>query len=534
LLRPPAQRLTRVRDELLHVEVWREPRPVHLRVWHGPAPEGRRTVVLLGELLGGASVNAHLEEIVRAAAGLLPVSPREAVWFGYRPGDELRPQEVDNLIWRPTSDDEDRAPSAGGRVRHFFRRTAPVRRADQVPRYHRPASLPEVERIVGSPVEAYPGPAYTPETIEAWQRTGRQVEVVRDSIGFESLLTAAVTLEWTKPSIHDVERLAVLNAAVHLLVDDLRERLAWLQRGGWDDGTKPSQERKAPPTWPTTWAARLVKPQPGGDQQRLLESYPDPFEVPRDPAEHGPLHQLLEQLRRWSQEVDRYADHPDEQRHAALETADGLLAFYLGVYDQRFRENDHPDSDPRLHEVTGPWDRAYLGQLTPADVTEQRRAHRVLTEKIRPPVAEPALLRTGCDPAGRLVVHYPGDPGQTGTELYAVEWPLRPPAAPIPAGTRIVADAARGDRPAYLAYPDGRIEPLPAPPNEITRQWNFGYSGGGPGALTNAITSTFARADGIDREQMPRSWISDQVEYVHTGDHLEVSVDELRRRYPAA
>jgi hypothetical protein len=73
-----------------------------------------------------------------------------------------------------------------------------------------------------------------------------------------------------------------------------------------------------------------------------------------------------------------------------------------------------------------------------------------------------------------------------------------------------VANAARGDRPAYLAYPDGRIKPLPAPPNEITRQWNFGYSGGGggPGALTNAITSTFARADGIDREQMPRSWLT--------------------------
>jgi hypothetical protein len=75
---------------------------------------------------------------------------------------------------------------------------------------------------------------------------------------------------------------------------------------------------------------------------------------------------------------------------------------------------------------------------------------------------------------------------------------------------------------------------LPAPPNEITRQWNFGYSGGGPGALINAITNTFARADGIDREQMPRSWISDQVEYVNTGKQLEVSVDELRRRYPAA
>lgn len=63
--------------------------------------------------------------------------------------------------------------------------------------------------------------------------------------------------------------------------------------------------------------------------------------------------------------------------------------------------------------------------------------------------------------------------------------------------------------------------------------WNFGYSGGGPGALEAAIISAFARADGVEREAMPRAWINDQVEYATNGDTLEIAVDELRRRYPS-
>lgn len=534
LLKPPKQRLRRIAEDLVDIPVhWNEHSPVHVRIWAGTAPEGQRTVVLLGQLRHGAAVQPHLEEIVRAVAPMLPMDPREAVWFSYRPGDELHPQEVDNLIWRVTSDDEPAGP-AGGRVRHFFRRAGRrLARRDEAPRFQRPASLPEVERIVGSPIEAYPGPAYTAATIEAWRRTGRAVPVVHDEIDHESLTSAARTLAATAASARDPQRAAAADAAVHLLVDDLRERHAWINRQRWDDGTKPPFGREPGPEWPKTWAARLTKPRITDDDQRLLDAHPEPFTIPRDPAEHGPLRELLAQLRRWSQDVDAYSDEPDEALHTALERAARLLAFYLGVYDETFREADHPDSTPRFYEVVGQWDRAYLDQLAEAELTEHRRSHRVLAETLRRQIADPALLRWGTDPAGRLVAHYPGDPDQAWSELYAVEWPLRPPAEPIPAGTRIVADGGRGDRPAYLAYPDGCVEPLPAEPHDVLTRWNFGYSGGGPGALANAITSAFARADGIERDEMPRAWINDQVEYATNGETLDIAVDELRRRYPS-
>lgn len=534
VLAAPPQRLRRLADDVVDVNVhFGETLPLHVRVWAGAAPEGQRTVVLLGQLRHGAGVQAHLEEIVRTVAPLLPADPREAVWFSYRPGDELHPQEVDNLIWRVTSDDEP-ARATGGRVWHLFRRAGRrLARRDEAPRFHRPASLPEVERIVGSPIEAYPGPAYTPATIETWRRTGHTVPVPHDEIDHESLIGAARTLAAAQAAARDPQRAAAAGAAVHLLVDDVRERHAWISRQHWDDGTTPPFGREPGPEWPTTWAARLIKPRITDEDQQLLDAHPEPFDIPREPAEHGPLHELLDQLRRWSREVDAYSDQPDEELHAALERAARLLAFYIGVYDKAFQENDHPDSTARLYEVVGQWDRAYLDQLADAELTAHPRSHRVLAETLRRQITDPALLRWGTDPAGRLVAHYPGDPDQAWSELYAVEWPLRPPAEPIPAGTRIVADGERGDRPAYLAYPDGRVEPLPADPRDILTGWNFGYSGGGPGALETAITSAFARADGLERDTMPRAWINDQVEYATNGDTLEIAVDELRRRYPS-
>lgn len=534
LLTAPPQRLRRIVEEVVDIPVhWGYESPLHVRIWSGSAQEGQRTVVLLGQLRHGAPVQPLLEEIVRVVAPMLPVDPRDAVWFSYRPGDDSHPQEVDNLIWHLTRDDESNG-TAGGRVRHFFRRTGRrLGRREEAPRHTRPASLPEVERIVGSPIEAYPGPAYTPETVEAWRRTGRIVEVVHDELDHESLTSAAHTLAKAVTSTRNTERAAAAASAVHLLVDDVRQRHAWVEGAGWEDGTRPSFGRKPGPEWPTTWAARLVKPTISQADQELLDAHPEPFTIPREPAEHGPLHQLLESLRSWSEEVDAYSDEPDETLHRALERAARLLAFYLGVYDRQFRADDHPDTHARYYEVVGEWDRAYLAQLADADLTEHRRSHRVLAELLRRQIADPAVLRWGVDPAGRLVAHYPGDPDRTWSELYAVEWPLRPPAEPIPVGTRIVADGGRGDRPAYLAYPDGHVEPLPAAPHDLLSGWNFGYSGGGPGALERAITSTFSRADGIEHDEMPGAWIDDQVEYAAEGESLEIAVDELRRRYPS-
>lgn len=532
VLASPPQRLRRVADAVLDVPVhFGETSPLHVRIWAGAALEGQRTVVLLGQLRYGAAVQVHLEQIVKEVAPLLPADPREAVWFSYLPGDDQQAQEVDNLIWHLTSEDE---PASGGRMWHLFRRAGRrLTRRDEAPRFLRPASLPEVERIVGSPIEAYPGPAYTPTTIETWRRTGRTVPVPHDEIDHDSLISAARTLAAAQAAARDSQRTSAAGNAVHLLVDDVRERHTWIDRQPWDDGTKPPFGREPGPEWPTTWAARLIKPRITAEDRQLLDAHPERFDIPREPTEHGALHELLDQLRRWSCEVDAYSDQHDEELHAAIERAARLLAFYLGVYDKAFQENDHPDNTARFYEVVGQWDRAYLAQLADADLTEHPRSHRVLAERLRRQITDPALLRWGTDPAGRLVAHYLGDPDQPWSELYAVEWPLRPPAEPIPAGTHIVADGERGDRPAYLAYPGGRVEPLPAEPSNVLGGWNFGYSGGGPGALESAIISAFVRADGVERDAMPRAWINDQVEYATNGDTLKVAVDELRRRYRA-
>jgi hypothetical protein len=83
--------------------------------------------------------------------------------------------------------------------------------------------------------------------------------------------------------------------------------------------------------------------------------------------------------------------------------------------------------------------------------------------------------------------------------------------------------------PLYLVYPGGQIHPLPAPPQD--GQWNFGYSGGGPGALADAIERLFAQADHIGSDAFPHHWVEDQVETSPDAE-LRISVDELRRRYP--
>jgi hypothetical protein len=142
--------------------------------------------------------------------------------------------------------------------------------------------------------------------------------------------------------------------------------------------------------------------------------------------------------------------------------------------------------------------------------------------------AHASQIVTGVDPDGRLVLHGPS--AIRNCEVYVVEWPMRSPLASVPSGTRIVADGALGDRPVYLTHPDGRVTPLPAAPGDPTAQWNFGYAGGGSSALEVAIASALGRADGVHQAQMPHNWIQDQVTYA-SKDRLEISVDELRRRY---
>jgi hypothetical protein len=300
----------------------------------------------------------------------------------------------------------------------------------------------------------------------------------------------------------------------------------------------PKLPIREPTSWPTTWAARLAPPAPTEQDQVLLNAYPTPFVISPNPAEHGPLRATLDQLRDWSAEVDTYADQPDEQLHAAVATAEEVLTFYLHRLDpDGFARIDHPHTVPRLYDVAvhGRWDRAYLESVRwedPGDTPSRRRVAKDLHFLVRAEDGAIESISYGHDAGGRLVAHYPGHKRQHKSELMVIEWPLRPPFEPIPAGTRIVADGAPGDRPVYLVEPDGRISPLPGNPHAFSDQWNFGYSGGGPGALASAIERLFAEVDRIEPDQMPGRWIEDQVDHADRKE-LNIDVDQLRRRYAA-
>jgi hypothetical protein len=96
-----------------------------------------------------------------------------------------------------------------------------------------------------------------------------------------------------------------------------------------------------------------------------------------------------------------------------------------------------------------------------------------------------------------------------------------------------VADSEPGRaRPVYLSHPNGQLDLLPADPNTSDYDWGFGDPSGDTYSLEKAIISTFARADGKNPEHIPAEWIKDQLTYTQPHQSLNVSVDELRRRYP--
>lgn len=543
LLTAADQPLTRIRDEMIEVEALTGLRPVHLRAWRGDATEGERTVVLLGSLHHSVDVGGNLDACVQAAAALLHTPTEAIAWFVYRPYLEYDThyQQVQHLIIGAGEPDDD---ETGGR-RRWFR--VLQRRGPRPMRWRRPSTLGEVERLVGAPIEAYPGPAYRPEIIEEWQRRRRAIEALTDTLDYAELTQAITHLQWTTATVDDPDRRDDLRQAMWLLADEVRNRLTY-ERRGFHDGTEPRRRLDGTPSyWPDTWAARLVLPSPDQAEQATLDAYPTEFVIPKDPAEHGELRALLARLLAWTEEVDPYSGRHDPPLFTALSTATGLLSFYLGVYDPEFRKNNHPDTVPLRLLVGGKHDRAYLQSVTWLEQPpKQERAYRRLHAELG--LSAGPDLRYGHDARGALVIHDPGKRDSPGSESYATEWPLRPPPEGIPAGAEIVADAGTGDRPAYILEPAGRITPLPRVPERVQSQWSFGYSGGGPGSLAYAIATVMRRVDklGDELEERPWArWVDNQVCFGQDErprnplEHREMTelrlpVDAIRDRYRQA
>lgn len=529
-LSPPAP-LPRLVDQVIDYELppgltsgGRRSLELHLRVWDGQAPEGRRVVVVLGvfsaiayssspercrpaDSAGPGPAGLVCEEIARR---WLPVPPMDCVWFRYWPGDTY---PLCNLVFS--------WPPPPGRF-EWLTGTKDGVGCPAAPDWRlRPAGYADLDMVVGGPVEAYPEPVYTSATVARFHQaggagrhgdSGALVDAVHDDIMLGELLGAASVLdarlgdETGEGLGLGPDRRADAVTACTLLTNETRRRLP-ARPALHDDGAGLAGDER---DRPRRWAARSVPVEPSPAEQRLLQRYPDQFALALHPHPPDPTQEaLLRRLWAWADTTGPYADLPDPPLHAALDVAADLLGFHLRV-QQGYRVRDHYQPHPvretaiRTFTVRGPIDQAYLDGLTPLDPVSEpgrgagsgsglaRRA-RVLAAALAGADVS-AVLVYGLDPHGHMVaVANPAAGAGAGLQCYACEWPqLRDWDDPAGlAEAVLIADAGPDDRPVYVDWPDGRLTPLPGlPRQQALEPWSFGPHAA-PAALARDIAEVF-------------------------------------------
>lgn len=493
-------------------------RQIHVRAWH---TDNQPPVVLVGSpsdevdlVIAHAALIAHT-----VSTEILSGNGGEAAWFRYAPaGDTLSDGEhvVENLVFTLTQPAAPAEP--GGRLR-FLRgrsndpvedptssRTGPFGRL-----VFRPSSLHDLERITGSPVEAYPALAYTTATILQHVRSRQLVDVVDDHYGELPLIRALTVLQGIASS-HPHYRTA--RDAAPALAREITERADVRTSQPWSDGLTPEYPSEGAP-WPTAFAARHVQiPSVDTVRDAALAQESIDEQWPWDRVRIDQEWDLLRRTRAWLEDVDEYSSAPDPDCAEALKKTLAVVTHWIRIADPDAMATDvYPAAKAISFRIAGPHDYDYLDAV--AWQPQITRGARQLRRSISHPD-----VRYGADQDGNPVAHSPS------SREFAVLWPLTVPTTAYPPGSRIVADGDTGPRPVYVYTPDSVLHPLPALPQR-TSQWNFGYSGGAV-ALAPAIDRAIATMDGIDESALPHQWLRDQLE--HSEGSLDISIDELRKR----
>lgn len=514
--------LTRIHDQLINYSsLAHEHHLTHVRVWEGPAPEGPRIVVLIGDLRDSPGVVNSIERIVQVIdQQLLNRRGHDAVWFDYRPSALLTRDDkhrIHNVILRYDDDHS-------------------LHGHDVAPSW-RPTTIAEVERVVGEAVECYPAEAYTPSTIDQWQRARQTVDVMHDSVGLTDAITAFRAMAEVSPEHSRAELAHIIRK---ILATIIREKLREIddlidgRRGwgpSWDDGITPPQAATigtAPP-WPTTFAARLVPPRLIPDDEAQLANYPDKYPWPTAPDEAAQAMPLLEQIRHWSADTGPFSGKSVEPIYYALKFVQRRLTTELQRADRDRADAYLPTYQPLLLRVMGNTDRRYLGQILSWDPSPiETPHHRELAAQFS--TEDHERLEYGVDPWQRLVARLRGSE-LSQPEEFAVQWPNKPTTDRPPDEANLLADGGDEgrDRPVYVEGSDGRLNLLPRDPDRLYSGWSFGYGGSGPSALVNAISRYISQVDRTNGSWIPLAWIDDQVTHSRR-DHLQINLGDLRRR----
>lgn len=500
---------------------WGHRSTVHVRVW-SPISDGWRPVVLLGELDDnpGQSVTNGIETVaLTVSAQLLGPQGLLSDWYQYGPDDALTDHEFHAVSFAS-------APPASRRSLSSLRKARVLGGELRDPQWS-DVSRELLEDLVREEIEVYPGGAYTKEAVKRFVSEGRFVqewdpaELRRDVEG------ALALVDFGSKDLSARTRAV----AIWLLTRDLASRVA-------ENAGSAAKE-------PRGSAIQLLPYEPDESQlaaigggiantRKFRESDVPDDDIPEHQrnirswlSRHGTEQdQLLltegsrglAWLEPWQVGMD--VDELDEGSPIvwALRRADRRLSEYLSEHDPGAADEDFPVHVPSdLLAGTSRWSRMYLNTVSwwgpHPDHDLRRRRLEVQLDKDRAYVS-------GYDPWGRLVMRQGNS--------FVVEWPVGPPASNPPDEAEIVAvRSERAISPVFIKLPDGRLDLLPASPDDpADTAFTWGYAGGGPFNLARALYQLIL---GHQSHPGQRGWDSiDSLVKGVRGQTFRVSLRELR------
>lgn len=434
--------------------------PVHVRLYQGA---GRNVALLTEPVEHGLSILINrVEDVVSMLEQDLlepmRLSAADVTWVHIYP-DQSRPDGPDDIsnVVLTESDGPQRWRNPGWP----------------------PLSPDDLAKLLGGAhVDQWRWDHYTPELIQAWQRTGRPVEVVHDVAGVRPYAHALHALQSTGRQ-HGIPA-EVLDAAETALLHAIALRTSPAALGA---ATAEDQRITR-----ATNTCRLIPYELPGD---VADRLPD-LEHPLFPALQESL-VAREAMHDALMLVDSYADRPDPVLFDALDHAvaaqDSLLTHLTGGAAGVPTRRDRFTC--RWFDVAGDLDRTYLSSCKWLPATDDPRTTAcpsVPGHLARRLVSGDEPAQFGTDPDGNVVARRTARNDRERTS-FVVAWPTRYPVdPPLPSEVHLRADptaGSGGDRPVYLVRRGQNIGLLPHP--DRLSGWSYGYTGGSPHTLARHI-----------------------------------------------
>lgn len=465
--RPLEKRLDAVVDGRGRMpEMVKGPQYFHVRIY---TPEDRSyEVVVIGKMTGTIMAPSNrIETVAREVLPLVHAPLESTLWVTVDPRDSLSAHHITTEALTYGAATDYQAQWDQGSV---IEGLPAFKETDS-----RVIDFDELSSILGQPPEWYPAHAYTREVVEYWQRNARPKQVTVDPKHMISLVAAIrVFADLPVGDSHvDTSRLAL-----RLLSHELRRR---------EQSPTFSEPATIPP------AATVVT---SVDRPYAVDHASLP-RVTDDDVESTELPDLVRELRSWRREVDKYSEEPSSSLTSAVDTVLNLAIFALrreameaGSTVPADLLHDEPER-VRNTEIAGGWDRRWIQTLRRVDDHDSayRRQRKILGDE--GPAVEAYFIE---DHSGAFVgVADTALPVGSQFSYLATTKPFS-----FRSDDRLVADGAPGHRPLYLLRSTGEVRLFPEVRSEPYRDmWNFGYSGGGPGATAYDVARVL-EANGVE------------------------------------